>query len=244
MKTSRLSPILVVVMVLAVSNLTAKDAKLAFRSEEGGAYSFDTGVLRGKLRPGGKSLGLMQVVHVPSGASMSRSYGLFSHYRVFTENHRYGGGAWDWPSEAALTNGSVEVYWPAAEGRPFEMWAVYRWAATDTLDLETRVKAHGELKNFESFLASYFAPAFTNSLAYAKGKKFLAAEPSEGVWQMFPRDESVMAMIEDGRWTIQPSPVKWVKRPSSRPRPSAWRLPKRKPRIAAMWVPAQRARWR
>lgn len=186
---------------------------LRFQAGSGGEFAFDTGVLRGKLREGGKSRGLTQVVHVPSDTSMSGTYGLFSHYRVFTTNQRYGGGAWDWPSEAKVReDGAVEVHWPAAEGRPFDMWAVYRWTAPETLDLETRVKAHAGLPGFESFLASYFTAPFTSSRVSAK-TGLLAAEQGEGVWQMFPRDEAALALIRDGRWKIPPNPVDWVLRP-------------------------------
>ena len=197
-------------------------ADLRFRAGEGGEFEFNTGVLSGKLRAGGKSVGLLPVVHLPSGATLTRSMGFAGHYRVFTENHRYGPGAWYWPSEAQLKeDGSVEVRWPAAEDRPFELGAVYRWAGPAAIDVETRVRARVELRGFESFLASYFSEQFTNSLVCARGgpesrgqPAFLPAEESYGVWQMFPRDPSAVTLIEDGRWKIPPSPVAWVIRPS------------------------------
>ena len=56
-------------------------------------------------------------VHTPTGTPLCQGHGLFSHYRVFTRGKRYGGGAWDWPSESKLRDdGSVEVRWPAADG--------------------------------------------------------------------------------------------------------------------------------
>jgi hypothetical protein len=144
--------------------------------------------------------------------------GLFGHYRVFASNHRYGTGAWDWPSEAKLASDrSVEVRWPATADRPFELMALYRWATPDTLDLETRVEAKVDLLKFESFLASYFAEEFTNSLVYVRDvpnhpgtKGFMPAEQSYGVWQAFPRDDSATAIIRDGRWKLEPNPVDWV----------------------------------
>jgi hypothetical protein len=200
---------------LSVPALAATRPELCFRAGTGGEFTFDTRVVRGKLRAAGKSFGLGEVVHVPTGAALSRAYGLCGHYRVFTGNHRYGGGAWDWPSEAELLgDGSVKVHWPSAPERPFVLEAHYRWAARDTFDVETTVKATAELPNFESFLASYFAPQFTNSLVYAqdpaKKPAFLPAEESQGVWQMFPRDEAALQLIHDGRWAILPSPVKWA----------------------------------
>jgi len=205
---------------LGADCLEARPSQLRFRALPGGEFAFDTGLVRGKLRVGGKSFGLGEVTHASTGAPVSRAYGLFGHYRVFTTNHRYGGGAWDWPSEAELLgDGSVLVRWPAVEGRPFEMQAHYRWTAHDTFDLETTVAAKAELPDFESFLASYFDPRFTQSLVYARdpesGPAFLAAEQSQGVWQMFPRDQAALKIIHDGRWSIPPSPVEWAIRPLS-----------------------------
>ena len=143
--------------------------------------------------------------------------GLFSHYRVFTTNHRYGTAAWDWPSEAALEpDGSVKIRWPSVPERPFELGALYRWAGPDTLDLETRIEAKSHLEKFESFLASYFGEEFTNCLIHASRPtgdahpQFFMAEKSFGVWQAYPRDELAVAIIQDGRWKIEPNPVDWV----------------------------------
>jgi hypothetical protein len=199
-----------------------KSSALAFKAAPDGGFEFDTGVLRGKLRPGGKSLGLCSVVHKPSGTPLDRSNGLFSHYRVFTLGKRYGGGAWDWPSTASLRDdGAVEVQWPAADGRPFAMTARYRWHDPSTLDLETTVTANAELPQFESFLASYFCEPFTNCLVFVKqipaaaGKTgFQAATKSLGDWQMFPRDEGAVALINDGRWKLEPNPVNWTIMPA------------------------------
>ena len=33
---------------------------------------------------------------------------------------------------------------------------------------------------------------------------------SFGNWQMFPRDEEVLQIIQDGRWQKEPNPVKWA----------------------------------
>lgn len=193
------------------------EAKLAFAASGTNEFAFDTGVLRGKLRAGGKSGGLSSVVHLPTGATLDSSMGLFGHYRVFSANKRYGTAAWDWPSEARLRlDGSVEVCWPSAEDRPFELRAVYRWAAPDTLDLETRVQARTNLAMFESFLASYFAEGFTNACVptRANGREELAtADRNSGVWQAFPRDDEAVSIIQDGRWKFPPSPVDWAIRP-------------------------------
>ena len=188
--------------------------KLAFSASGTNEFTFDTGVLAGKLRVGGNSRGLSSVVHLPTGVTLDSSMGLFGHYRVFSANNRYGTAAWDWPSEAKLhKDGSVEVHWPSAEDRPFELRAVYRWATLDTLDLETSVQAKTNLASFESFLASYFAECFTNSSVCVRSNNQQWLEPADksfGVWQAFPRDDQAVAIIQDGRWTIPPNPVDWV----------------------------------
>ncbi|MCX6914555.1 MAG: hypothetical protein NT167_16130 [Verrucomicrobia bacterium] len=193
------------------------NGKLAFSAYCTNEFTLDTGVLAGKLRAGGKSRGLSSVVHLPTGVTLDSSMGLFGHYRVFSANKRYGTAAWDWPSEAKLhKDGSVEVHWPSAEDRPFELRAVYRWAAPDTLDLETSVQAKTNLAKFESFLASYFADCFTNSSVYVRSNNQQWLEPADksfGVWQAFPRDDEAVSIIQDGRWKFAPNPVDWVIRP-------------------------------
>lgn len=195
-----------------------KSSKLAFIANDKGEYTFDTGVLRGTLRQGGKSLGLAPVIHVPTGARLDRSMGILSFYRVFTTGKRYSAGAWDWPSTAKLLpDGAVQVTWPEAADRPFEMTALYRWHDPQTIDLETTVTARKDLSKFESFLAAYLGEAFPTPCVYvredpkAQGKPgLLPARKTYGDWQMFPRDEQVLPIIRDGRWELQPNPVNWT----------------------------------
>ena len=87
----------------------------------------------------------------------------------------------------------MEVSWPASEERPFELKALYRLTAPDTLDLTTSVTAHSDLKAFESFLASYFTEAFPASFVYALGDEkdtpsLQTTALEQGHWQAFPRD--------------------------------------------------------
>ncbi len=200
---------------------TEAPGSLAFHSASNGSFAFDTGQLRGVLRADGRSLGLQFVIHIASGRRLDSSNGLLGHYRVFTTGKRYGGGAWDWPSTARLTDGgAVEVLWPATDERPFEMRAVYRWATPTALDLETTVAAKQDLPKFESFLASYFISGFTNAMAAARAEParektplYLRAVRSEGDWQMFPRDDEAVRVIQDGRWKLPPHPVDWAIRP-------------------------------
>jgi hypothetical protein len=211
---------------LLMSEASAATPAPAFRPAPDGGFAFDTGVLRGRLRAGGKSIGLSAVVHTPTGARLDRSMGLLSHYRVFTTGARYGAGAWDWPSTARLRDdGAVEIRWPDAADRPFELRALCRWSDAATLDVETAVTARRDLPAFESYLASYFNERFTNAAVcapadagIAAAPQFLRAEQRQGAWQMFPRDDAAVALIQDGRWKLEPHPVEWVLRPRfSRP---------------------------
>lgn len=207
------------IILCASSAAPADRSRLRFTPAGTGEFTFDTGLLSGKLRAEGKSVGLLPVVHIPSGATLTRSMGFAGHYRVFSTNKRYGPGAWYWPSEAKLAgDGSVETHWSADAERPFDMWAVYRWVAPGTLDVETRVLSSTDILDFEVFEAQYFSEGFSESLVYARGgpegkPAFIPAEQSAGVWQMFPRDGEAVKMIRDGRWKIPPSPVDWVIRP-------------------------------
>jgi hypothetical protein len=196
---------------------------LAFQAGAPGEFSFDTGVLRGRLGPPGKGNGLSAVVHGPTGVALDRGpigHGLFSHYRVFSDHRRYGVGAWDWPKETRLLDdGAVELRWRPEAVRPFEMRAIYRWSAPDALDLVTQITPQTNLTRFEVFLASYFAEPFTNAAVYLKPPEanvppaFAPADAAHGPWQMFPRDPAAVALISDGRWQLPPNPVEWTLRP-------------------------------
>ncbi len=205
---------LALVSFSCVSSLSAvpMTAQLAFRSA-GNEFTFDTGVLQGKLRAGGKANGLSSVVHIPSGVRLDASLGLFSHYRVFTVEKRYGTAAWDWAAESRLNpDGSVETRWPATAERPFELRATYRWASPNALDVETRVESKADLQGFEVFLATYLTAGFTNAQVYTNPGQpaFKPVLPEAGTWQAFPRDDKAAAIIKDGRWKLEPNPVDWT----------------------------------
>jgi hypothetical protein len=149
---------------------------------------------------------------------LDRSVGILSFYRVFTTNKRHWTAGWDWPSTSALLpDGAVRIIWPALKERPFELSVVYRWRDAQTLDVATTVRAVQDLDSFEVFLASYFEESFPSPYVYvranpqADGKPgFMLAHRSYGDWLMFPRDDAVVALIRDGRWTQEPHPVNWA----------------------------------
>lgn len=192
-----------------------EETNLAFAAHEN-EYQFDTGLLRGKLRADGKSLGLMPLVDCVTGTTIARGAGVFSHYRILDAENRYGHAAWDWPSRSKLLPcGALEVLWSADESHPFDMRAVYRWAAANTLDVTTSVVPQKDVQRFEVFLASYFG-GFPVSRVWVKNcpnnggrPGFMEAKKSAAVWQMFPRDEEAATIIVDGRWQRPPHPVSW-----------------------------------
>jgi hypothetical protein len=191
--------------------------KLVFTQSKDGGYEFDTGILRGRLRGAGKDLGLTSAVYLLTDTKLSGEYGILSYYRVFTMNKRYGHAAWEWSSSSKLLpDGAVQVTWPEADDRPFEMFAIYRFRDTSTLDVETIVKAGKDLSKFEVFLASYFHENFPIPQVYVAAcpesedkPAFLTAKKSFGNWLMFPRNADILPIIHDGRWQIQPNPVDW-----------------------------------
>lgn len=211
-----MSPRLVCSLLAALAATAAwgEGDRLGFKAA-GEEFVFDTGVLKGKVCEGGRAIGLTQVIHIPSGALISRGMGLAAHYRIFTRNRRYGDGAWDWPGRARLNpQNELEVLWPAAEGRPFELSARYRWLAPAALEIETRVRAIEKLPDFETFLGTYLREDFNFAAALAGSPpRWVAASPEHGVWQMFPRDATALGLLGDGRWKIPPSPVEWAVRP-------------------------------
>ena len=196
-----------------------RTGKPQFVKGQNGEYTFDTGIIKGVLRKGGKSRGLSSVVHIPTGARLDGGSGMLGYYRVFTANHRYGSAGWNWPSTARLrSDGAVEIAWPAEAGRPFTMASVYRWRDAKTLDIKTTVKADKDLDDFEVFLSSYFhktltTPAVCVHTGPGTPPAFMVAEQAKGDWQMFLRSPEVLSMVRDGRWLQPPNPVDWVIRP-------------------------------
>jgi len=195
---------------------------LAFRPVEEGYCQFDTGTLRGKVRLDGKSQGVCSLVYVPAAMELAKVPGLFSYYRVFSTGNRYGKAARDWPlTTKVLEDGALEIaFAPAADEHPLEMKGVMRWAAPDTLDLQTVVTPQVAMPRMEVFLSSYVAKGF-DAWVYLKPNRFAKKEPPamvradwsellDGNYVVFPRERESLLMVYDGRWEIPPSPVTWA----------------------------------
>jgi hypothetical protein len=200
---------------VAFAAAAAESNTLRFASRSDGGFGFDTGIIRGRLRAEGESLGLQQVAYARTGQRLDRGNGLLSPYRLFSSGKRYGTAAWDWESAARLLDdGSVQVTWTDAPG-PFVFAAIYRIVDPSTVELETRVTAREDLPAFECFVASYFHERFTNSAVCvatntAAPERFAEAARDAGEWQMFPRDPEAARLIRDGRWRLGENPVDWT----------------------------------
>lgn len=209
-------------LFLATSCAPAAPSDLAFKPAGAGHYGFDTGAVRGKIRTGGRSQGIIELIHAPSGVAVAHGGtlpGIFSYYRVFSTDTRYGDAARDWPTKTKLLDdGSLEVFWPPAEKHPLEMTAIFRWRRPDTLDVETVAKPQKDMPGFEVFLSSYFSPGF-RAVVYVKPNMFTPGKPQflpadvnplvDGTYLMFPRDRQAARMIFDRRWEFPPNPVQW-----------------------------------
>jgi hypothetical protein len=184
---------------------------LAGRSEpafqqDGQAFRFDTGCLRGALRSQGRSLGIGPVTDTASGVTVAGTLALLGPYRLLDAERRYLPDAREWPSEARLRpDGGVDVRWAADARHPFDLEIAYRWASTNALDAIVAVTAHQPLRRFEVFMASYFQ-GFPEVYGYAGGG-LRKVEKELGDWLAFPRDAEAEAILADGRWQRPPHPV-------------------------------------
>ena len=209
--------------VFGSTTLAADPASPAFKpGDEEGFYTFDTGVLRGKVRLNGQRQGIVEVIHVPTGTSMvcgGRLPGLFSYYRALATDTRYGKAIRDWPTETkVLPDGSLEVFFPPGDDHPLEITAVHRWTRPDTLDVVTTAKPLEDMPKFEVFISNYYEMPFRGRVYVtppddaAAGPRFVPIDKTpdaKGRYVMIPRDEQGLAMIRDGRWTYPPNPVDW-----------------------------------
>jgi len=211
---------LVVLLALITTPVLADPPDLAFMPAGPGLYRFDTGPLQGRLKLDGKYQGLYPLVDSGSKMELVHPPGIFSFYRVFSGNTRFGNAARDWPTATKLlVDGAVEVHWPAAQEHPLAMTAVYRWKASDTLDLEIAVTPERDLPRFELFMSSYFGKTFQASV-YVKPENDPQGRPrfqpvnrtpkSTGGYVMFPRDDEAVKLIRDGRWKVGSNPVDWA----------------------------------
>ncbi|WP_341938332.1 hypothetical protein [Marinimicrobium sp. C2-29] len=214
-----LSVVLSIASCLSLASEPPQGSSLRFTPSGSSEYTFNTGTVSGKLRADGESVGPGEVIYSETGQKISRVYGWLNHYRVFSDGVRYGRGMRHLPSNVeAHEDGSVTVVWPAEETRPFRMQATYRWVAPNRLDVDTEVRAEEALSGFELFLASYFPDTFTDvripvEASDGDGPDWVFAPEEDGYRQAFARDDAAVALLEDGRWELEPHPIEWTLQP-------------------------------
>jgi hypothetical protein len=201
------------------SRALAADAKLAFRGDDQGNLVFNTGVVKGSLKRDGLGGGLKPIMFIDPNVPIDNNHGLLVPYRFLTPQKRYGFGSWEWPRTGKLlADGGAELRWAAATNRPFTFSSAMRWKAADTLDLTLVFTPNTDLEKFELFLGSYFRN-FTIGKAYVKDARngqpgFVDTPQDKGEMQLFPKNQGVMTIINDGRWQFPPYPNNWAFRPA------------------------------
>jgi len=195
---------------------------LAFKTAGNGFFSFNTGAVKGMLQANDESQGIPTFVDIKTGTELAYGRdnpGILSYYRILSTNKRWGDTARSWPkSSELLSNGAVQIRWPAEPDHPVEITATYRWKSPNTLDLQTVVMPEIDMESFEVFLSSYFNSKF-ESMVYVKPPlhqpgmpSFLSPEVNPlvaGTYLAFPRDARSTQIIFDGRWDHGPHPVQF-----------------------------------
>lgn len=200
----------VAVLVACSLRSWAAEPNLGFQPAGDRLFDFNTGVVKGQLRGNGQYQGISSFVDLKTGKELTRSAGIFSYYRILSQDKRWGKAARDWPMTAQLLpDGAVRIDWIPQEDHPLAMTAIYRWASPTTLDLETLVQPKVEMPKFEVFLSSYFdlslqAYPYVQPLRpQAEKPTFMAAECSalvKGSYLAFPIDRQSAQMFFDRRW--------------------------------------------
>ncbi len=186
---------------------------------EGADYHFQTDVVSGRYLTAGKYQGMRSLVHRPTGveiASGEKLPGLVAPYRVFGNGKRYG-DVRDRATKVELIPEGMRITHPADEENPFDIISCYSWEA-DTLEVRYTVKLNADMKGFEMGVASYLSAGFRAFVSRQsnnwgeKGSKIVPVDvnPMTDVYALFPRDETVMKTVFDGRWDLPPYPVRYA----------------------------------
>ncbi|MFZ5831566.1 MAG: hypothetical protein ACOY3P_15890 [Planctomycetota bacterium] len=211
----------VALLALVSTVARAEEPALAFNGIAENGFSFDTGMLAGRLQADG--YGLVSLVHKPTGMEVAyggKHQGPLAIYRTYAGVRRFT-DPWSRKAEASLLgDGTVRLFWPTDEEHPFELDAVYRISSADTVDLTITVKPNQPLPAFEIFVGSYFASEFPVSVYLAQPRSktpeasgsMIPVDVSpltDGTYYMFPRDRQAAHFLLDGRWEVGKNPVHW-----------------------------------
>jgi hypothetical protein len=186
---------------------------------DGDLYRFETDVVSGTYLTAGHYQGMRSLVHRPTGVQIAAGEtlpGLVAPYRVFARGRRYG-DVRDRPSRAELLPEGLRVTHLADADNPLDLVSLYAWQG-DTLDVRYAVTAQVDLPDFELGIASYLAAGFrafvsrqSNVWGEAEARIVpVDVNPMTDVYALFPRSESALKLIFDGRWDLPPYPVRYA----------------------------------
>lgn len=198
---------------------------------DGANYLFETDLVQGSYLTEGEYQGMRELVHRPTGMQAAAGEtlpGLLAPYRVFGNGLRYD-DVRDRPALPEIVDDRLRIRYAADEKNPFDLDSEYQWTG-DVLDVTYRLLPHVELRRFELNVSSYLSAGFRAHVSRQSNEwgeddsRFAAVDVNAmtDVYAMFPRDESAMATIFDGRWDLPPYPVRWTV-PAWLDRPLAYR---------------------
>ncbi len=164
------------------------------------AFEINTRELSGFIRPIGEHNGL--ILSARAAATAITKPGMVTwnleHYCKTSKGYPF------YPRNTA-----IQGYEQSAPGtftlkyQPTDEWKVaisdtYSIFKDDRIEVKMELRFEEDYKNFEVFVASYFAPGFQVFLPLAKG--WVTPEMEGTEQHFFPRDASARVMIDDGRW--------------------------------------------
>lgn len=186
---------------------------------DGDKCHFENEAVTGHYRVTGEYQGMRSLVHRASGVQIAageRLPGLVAPYRVFGNGRRFS-DVRDRRAEEEILSNALRRTYPADAQNPFDITATYAWNA-EVLDVNVAVKPHEDIAGFELGVASYLAAgfrAFVSRQSNVWGEQTstivpVDANPMTDVYALFPRNESAMKTIFDGRWDLPPYPVRYA----------------------------------
>lgn len=198
---------------------------------DGDCCYFENDLVHGRYLAAGHYQGMRSLVHRPSGievAAGERLPGLVAPYRVFANGRRYG-DVRDRQARMELTSDGVAITHAADAENPLDVVSRYSWNG-NTLDVHYTITLHADMRAFEIGVASYLSAGFRAYVSRQSNEwgetaaKIVPVDvnPLTDVYALFPRDETALKTIFDGRWDLPPYPVRYAV-PAYFAQPMAWR---------------------
>lgn len=108
--------VVVSTFAICVASVEAEPAKPQFIDAGNGDFTFDTNLVHGRLRCGGRLQGICSLIDSKSIVELADGPGLLSYYRIFMSGRRFGEAARRWPTQCQLLpDGAVAVMSPPSD---------------------------------------------------------------------------------------------------------------------------------